>query len=117
MVEQAFLSNPQILPDQQYDFIKLVNSFPNSLGDFKGKIKIHAFISENLAYRTADAYSPLFSLLPKQLASLTGQKNIALNLFYPKLTGRVKNSALMQSLAFYNKDEFLNSIVYNINGL
>ena len=117
MIEQAFLNNPQKMPDQAYDLGKLRDNLSRSLTGFKGQVKFTAYVSENLAYKVADSYSPLFSFFPAELMAISGQNALALALYYPKLNGRVKEDALLQSLNFYNTGEFQSNITFTVKGL
>jgi hypothetical protein len=114
MIERAMLKNPQRLPDQVGDAARIREAIGEKLVGFAGKVEFRAYISENFTYKLSDAYSPIFGLLPQELASTTKQKQLVLSINYPKLTGRVKEDVIKNNFNFYNRDEFRNNISYTI---
>ena len=114
ILEQTVTKNPQRMPDQQYDAKRIRETLGEKISGYNGNIEFSAYISENLSFKAMDAYSPLFNFLPKELLLYTNSKNLKVSIQYPKLTGRVKEAALLNSLSFFKEADTKNQIVYSV---
>ena len=115
LVDQVMVKNAQRLPDQNFDAQKLREALIEKLNNFAGKVTFSAYISENMAFRLFDSYSPLFGLFPKEIASIIQNKTVTVAVVFPKLTDRVKTKDVKEKcLNFYDQKEFENNVNYMV---
>lgn len=115
LVDQVMVKNAQRLPDQNFDAQKLRETLMEKLNNFTGKVTFSAYISENMAFRLFDNYSPLLGLFPKEIASIVQNKSVTVAVVFPKLTDRVKTKEVKEKcLNFYDQKEFENNVNYMV---